>query len=92
MAKILLIYPYYLRKNDPGFSRYNEYLIRWVNQGHKIDVITSQVNYLTGIKNTKYKTKWVSIEKEHRNIKVFRVYTTESYSKSFFVCGHKQRL
>lgn len=83
MASILLIYQHYLGKDDPGFSRFNEYAKRWVAEGHSLTVIAGQVNYLTGVRPGKYKGRWAVVENGTKGIRVFRAYTSDQYSKSF---------
>lgn len=81
--KILILHQYFLGKNDPGGSRYNQFVKYWEEMGHDITVIAGTVHYATGSKEEKYKGKWVTEESYSENVSVFRTYVSESYNKSF---------
>jgi glycosyltransferase involved in cell wall biosynthesis len=81
--RIILIHQYYLEKDDPGGSRFNEITKIWAENGHKIDVLAGMVNYTTGLKPKKYKGKILHTEKYHENIKVVRCHVSEAYNKNF---------
>ncbi|QFY72030.1 glycosyltransferase WbuB [Priestia megaterium] len=81
--KILLLHQYFLGENDPGGSRFNQFVKYWEEQGHEITVIAGTVHYITGKKEDKYKGKWITKEKYSDNVTVYRTYVSEAYNKSF---------
>ena len=81
--KILILHQYFLEKNDPGGSRYNQFVKYWEEMGHEITVVAGTVHYATGNKEEKYKGKWVVKESYSDNVSVFRTYVSDSYNKSF---------
>lgn len=81
--KILLIHQYFLGKEDPGGSRFNQFVKYWEELGHEVTVVAGTVHYATGKKEEKYKGKWVVQEDYSSNVKVFRTYVSEAYNKSF---------
>ncbi|MEY8349328.1 glycosyltransferase family 4 protein [Bacillus cereus] len=82
--KILLIHQYFLGKDDPGGSRFNQFVKYWEEQGHEITVVAGTVHYATGNKEERYKGKWIVEEQYSPNVKVLRTYVSEAYNKSFF--------
>lgn len=81
--KILLLHQYFLGENDPGGSRFNQFVKYWEELGHEITVVAGTVHYATGQKEEKYKGKWVVKEDYSENVKVVRTYVSEAYNKSF---------
>ncbi|MES9665967.1 glycosyltransferase family 4 protein [Bacillus nitratireducens] len=81
--KILLLHQYFLGKDDPGGSRFNQFVKYWEEQGHEITVVAGNVHYTTGKKDEKYKGKWIVEEEYSPNVKVLRTYVSEAYNKSF---------
>lgn len=81
--KILVLHQYFLGKNDPGGSRFNQFVKYWEEKGHDITVVAGTVHYATGEKEDKYKGKWVVKEDYSPNVKLVRTYVSESYNKSF---------
>jgi glycosyltransferase involved in cell wall biosynthesis len=81
--KILIIHQYFLGKEDPGGSRFNQFVKYWEDMGHEITVIAGTVHYATGKKENKYKGKWITKEKYSDNVMVYRTYVSEAYNKSF---------
>ena len=55
--RILLIHQYFLEKDDPGGSRFNEMTKMWVEKGYEVVVLAGMVNGATGLKNEKYAGK-----------------------------------
>lgn len=80
---ILIIHQYYLGKDDPGSSRFNQFAKYWAAKGHQITVIAGTVNYATGKKHKRYRGKWIVKEQEADNITVLRTFVSETYNKSF---------
>ncbi|BFI98590.1 MAG: glycosyltransferase family 4 protein [Priestia megaterium] len=81
--KILILHQYFLGKNDPGGSRFNQFVKYWEEQGHEITVIAGTVHYITGKKEDKYKGRWITREKYSDNVTLYRTYVSEAYNKSF---------
>lgn len=83
--KILLFHQYFLSKNDPGISRFNQFAKYWARQGHKITVIagTVHIQFLAEQKKQKYLGKLITREKQGPQIEVIRAYVSPSYNKSF---------
>jgi len=81
--KILVLHQYFLGKEDPGGSRFNQFVKYWEESGHEITVIAGTVHYITGEKEEKYKGKLVVKEEYCKNVNVLRTYVSESYNKSF---------
>ena len=80
---ILLVHQYFLRKNDAGGSRWNQFAKYWSQQGHKVTVLAGMVHYASGKKAPEYKGKFIVREQETENVQVFRCHVSESYNKSF---------
>lgn len=81
--KILVLHQYFLGKDDPGGSRFNQFVKYWEEEGHEITVVAGTVHYATGEKEEKYQGKLVVKEKYSPNVTVLRTYVSESYNKSF---------
>lgn len=81
--RILIIHQYYLGKNDSGSSRFNQFAKYWSQKGHKVTVVAGTVHYTTGIKEAKYKHRWVVEEIESNKIRVLRTYVLEEYNRNF---------
>lgn len=81
--KILIIHQYFLGKDDPGGSRFNQFVKYWEDLGHEITVVAGTVHYATGKKEEKYKRKWITREKYSDNTTLYRTYVSEAYNKSF---------
>lgn len=81
--KILVLHQYFLGANDPGGSRFNQFVKYWEEQGHEVTVVAGTVHYATGQKDEKYKGKWVVKEYYSPHVKLVRTYVSESYNKSF---------
>ena len=77
---ILLIHQAFASVNEAGGTRHYEMAKVFVSQGHKVTVISSQINYLTGKKII------VDLSKnpEDENLKIIRTYTYLAFHKSFF--------
>jgi len=81
---IFLVHQYFLEKNEGGGSRFNEMVMHWAEEGHHITVLAGMVNYATGKKNEKYKSKYIKKEKYDEHIKVIRCHVSEAYNRNFF--------
>ncbi|WP_336882102.1 glycosyltransferase family 4 protein [Priestia koreensis] len=81
--RILVLHQYFLGKNDPGGSRFNQFVKYWEKEGHEVTVIAGTVHYATGKKEEKYKGKWIIKEQYSEKVTVYRTYVSEAYNKSF---------
>ncbi|WP_144549951.1 glycosyltransferase family 4 protein [Peribacillus simplex] len=81
--KILVLHQYFLGKDDPGGSRFNQFVKYWEEMGHEITVVAGTVHYATGEKEEKYKGKWIVEERYSEKTTVLRTYVSEAYNKSF---------
>lgn len=81
--RILLLHQYFLEKDDPGGSRFNELTKHWADKGHQITVIAGMVHYATGKKRDKHKGKLIVKEKYDNNIEVIRCHVSEAYNVNF---------
>ena len=80
---ILLIHQYFLEKDDPGGSRFNEMTAIWIKEGHTVTVLCGMLNYVTGKVPEKY-----SGLKYHRSgyaagLEVLRCYVSPEYNRNF---------
>lgn len=80
--RILLVYQYFLGKNESGHTRWNEMVKVWSDNGHEITVIAGMVNYASGLKNKTYKGQYFFKEQYYNNVDVIRCHVSESYNKS----------
>ncbi|MDO1446146.1 glycosyltransferase family 4 protein [Rhodocytophaga aerolata] len=80
---ILLIHQYFLEKDDPGGSRFNEMARVWAENGHSVTVIAGMVHYNTGKKREKHKGKFIVKETYDENITVYRCHVSEAYNTNF---------
>lgn len=80
---ILLIHQYFLEKDDPGGSRFNEMARIWAENGHSVTVIAGMVHYNTGKKREKHKGKFIVKETYDANITVYRCHVSEAYNTNF---------
>lgn len=80
--KILVVYQYFLDKDESGLSRFNKMLEYWEEKGHKITVVAGDVNYTKGNKKEQYKGKLFTKQQYSKNITLYRTYVSESYNKS----------
>lgn len=80
--KIILFHQFFLGKNDPGGSRWNE-LTNFFSKkrSHKIDVLSGNIHYITGKKilpNT-----WSNLEQVDENVTLYRTWTYSGYNSNF---------
>ncbi len=80
---ILLVHQYFLEKDDPGGSRFNEMTRVWVENGHRVTVISGMVHYASGKKRDKHKGKFIVRETYAPNITVYRCHVSEAYNSNF---------
>ncbi len=80
---ILLIHQYFLEKDDPGGSRFNEMTRVWAQNGHEVTVIGGMVHYATGKKRDKHQGKFIVREAYDPAITVYRCHVSEAYNTNF---------
>ncbi len=80
---ILLIHQFFLEKEDPGGSRFNEMTKVWVREGHQITVIAGMVNYVTGKVPHKYKGLKYNLSEYEPNLTVLRCFVSPDYNANF---------
>ncbi|WP_072681743.1 glycosyltransferase family 4 protein [Arcobacter sp. LA11] len=80
--KIVLFHQYFLGKNDPGGSRWNEFTSFFKKKSNfVIDVIAGNIHYATGKKilpNT-----WFNTELVEKDITLYRTWTYSGYNSNF---------
>ena len=81
--RILLIHQNFLEKDDSGGSRFNEMVKIWSELGHKVTVLCGMVHYSSGVKNEKYKGKFIYREIYSENVMVIRSHVSEAYNANF---------
>jgi len=72
--RILVLEQRYTGAKEAGIGRYNLFVKEWAKAGHKVDVISGTINYLTGKKPDKYKRRFLVKGKEGENVRIFRVF------------------
>ncbi|PLY05598.1 MAG: glycosyltransferase WbuB [Arcobacter sp.] len=80
--KIILFHQFFLGKNDPGGSRWNELTSFFSKKKNiKTDVLAGNIHYITGkqISNNKWSNKEIIDE----NITLYRTWTYSGYNSSF---------
>ena len=80
--RITLFHQYFLGKNDPGGSRWNEFTSFFSKKaGFKTEVIAGNIHYATGKKilpNT-----WSNTEKVDEDVTLYRTWTYSGYNSNF---------
>lgn len=80
--RIMLFHQYFLGKNDPGGSRWNEFTSFFSKKaGFVIDIIAGNIHYATGKKmlpNT-----WSNTEVVDKDIILYRTWTYSGYNSNF---------
>jgi len=79
---ILLLHQYFLEEDDPGGSRWNEFVRVWTEQGHAVTVISGMMHYNGIEKKAEYKHKYF-VKKEQGPVTVWRCHVSESYNRHF---------
>lgn len=82
-VKILLIHQYFLPRQNAEGNRWNRMAKVWAEMGHEITVISGMYDLGKGEKYSWCKGKLICHEEYDTNIRVIRVYTSESYNKNF---------
>lgn len=81
---ILLIHQYFLEKEDPGGSRFNEMARMWISDGHRVTVLCGMVNYVTGKTPSKYNGLKFSLSEYEPGLEVLRCFVSPVYNINFF--------
>ncbi|MHC4561995.1 MAG: glycosyltransferase family 4 protein [Planctomycetota bacterium] len=81
--RILIVHQYFLRKDEAGGSRWNEFARYWADAGHEVTVLAGMVHYSKGVKPTEYKRRFVVREQPMPRVTVYRCHVSESYNRSF---------
>lgn len=80
---ILLIHQYFLEKEDPGGSRFNEMTRIWVEMGHNVTVVAGMLNYVTGKVPEKYDGLKYELSTYEPGLDVLRCHVSPSYYANF---------
>ena len=78
---ILLIHQVFAALGEPGGTRHHEMARYLASQGHRVTVITGQVNYLTG---DRIADGWAQMETDDSGVTIYRCYTYAAWHRSFF--------
>lgn len=81
--RILLIHQYFLEKDDPGGSRFNEMTKTWAKEGVHVTVLAGMIHANASGKAEKYKGKWFVKDQYDEHIEVIRCHVSESYNVNF---------
>ncbi len=79
---ILVVHQYYLRPDEAGGSRWNEFARYWAAAGHRVTVLAGMVHYATGRKHPQYRRRLLVTEYE-KGVTVKRCHVSEAYNRSF---------
>ncbi len=81
--KIILFHQYFLGKNDPGGSRWNQLTKYFTKDGNfTIDVMAGNIHYATGKQIGE--NRWYNKEQISKDIRVHRTWTYAGYNTNFF--------
>jgi glycosyltransferase involved in cell wall biosynthesis len=80
---ILLIHQAFAALDEAGGTRHYEIARYLASKGHRVTIITSPVNYLTG-KSGSVRTHWLQKEIPEEGITILRAYTYPALHRSFF--------
>lgn len=81
--KILLLHQYFLEKDDPGGSRFNEMAKVWVTEGHSVTVVCGMLNYVTGKSPQKYSGLKYHYSQYAPGLEVLRCFVSPDYNRNF---------
>ncbi len=80
---ILLLHQYFLEKDDPGGSRFNEMTKIWEAEGNTVDILCGMVHYAGSGKPAKYKKKYIIKDSYSKGITAIRCHVSDSYNTNF---------
>jgi glycosyltransferase involved in cell wall biosynthesis len=78
---VLILHQAFATLSEPGGTRHHEMARHFVDQGHRVTVLTGQVSYLTGKETTG--GGWVTKEWDPYGIEIWRSYTYLGWHRSF---------
>lgn len=81
--RILLIHQYFLEKDDPGGSRFNEMVKNWEQEGVEVTVLAGMIHANALYKKEKYKGKRFVKEDYSKGVQVIRCHVSEYYNAHF---------
>ncbi len=81
--RILLIHQYFLEKDDPGGSRFNEMTKVWVAARAEVTVLAGMLNYVKGQKPEKYRGKAFHRSLYQPGLEVIRCSVSQHYNTNF---------
>lgn len=82
--RILLLHQYFLEKGEGGGTRFNEMTKNWSKMGHQVSVIAGMVHYSTGIKQERYKGKYLFKDSNfYENVDVYRTFVSDKHNLNF---------
>ncbi len=79
---ILLVHQAFAALGEPGGTRHHEFARKLTELGHRVTVITGQVNYLTGEKTET--GAWFAREVDDSGVEIWRCRSYSGWHKSFF--------
>jgi len=82
-VKILIIHQYFLGRDDPGGSRWNQFAKYWAAAGHEVTVLAGMVHYAKGTKALPYRGKFLVREQVSPGVTLLRCHVSGLYNKSF---------
>ena len=82
---ILLVHQYFLTKDGSGGSRFNEMTRQWVDEGHKVTVLSGMIYHNSGKKYPEFKGKFFHDDYYYDNLRVIRCHDSEGGQKNFLL-------
>ncbi len=79
---ILVVHQYYLMRDRPGGSRFNEFARLWTAAGHRVTVLAGTVDYASGEVPERYRGHLVTRE-DDAGVTVYRCWTPASYRTGY---------
>jgi glycosyltransferase involved in cell wall biosynthesis len=79
---ILLIHQAFTSLSEPGGTRHHEMARHFCKEGHRVTVVTGQVSYLTGNRETR--RRWIQKETDEVGVEILRIYSYQGWHRSFF--------
>jgi len=79
---ILILHQYFLERDDPGGSRWNELSRHWTQDGHNVVVLGGMMHANGSEKRAEYKG-FCFKKKQQGRITIWRCHVSESYNKNF---------
>lgn len=73
---ILIFEQHYTSKSDPGIARFSIFSNYWAQEGHKVNILSGMVNYISGKKPKKYYGRLLIKENAGHDITILRVFNS----------------